>query len=211
MSEQEQLEIDAVKFNTILSKKVPEEAIDYCMDYWLNFRFYFTLYKNRKSKLGDYRYHPETKKHQITVNSTLNKYSFLITYLHEVAHMTANIKYGRKIRPHGTEWKSEFQAILQPILKNSIFPERILKALIQYSKNPKASTYSDQKLVLALREYDVNANSPLLGQLDPGQKFRFRKDEFLVESHRRTKVLCLNNSNGRKYLISKLAEIEKLT
>ncbi|MDH5599071.1 MAG: SprT-like domain-containing protein [Cyclobacteriaceae bacterium] len=211
MTEEEQLEQDAIKFNAILLKKVPEEALDYCMDFWLNYRFYFTLYKNRKSKLGDYRFHPEKKTHHITVNSTLNKYSFLITYLHEVAHMTANIKYGRKIQPHGMEWKNEFRDILRPILKNTVLPEKILKALERYSKNPKASTYSDQKLVLALRAYDKNSGSLLLGDLSPGQKFRFRKDEFLLESHRRTKVLCLNNSNGRKYLISKLAEIEIVT
>jgi predicted SprT family Zn-dependent metalloprotease len=43
-------------------------------------------------------------KHEITVNSNLNKYKFLITLIHEISHLVAFEKFGRNIKPHGNEW-----------------------------------------------------------------------------------------------------------
>jgi len=66
------------------------------------------LKNERKTRHGDYR-KLGNGKHQITINSNLNKYRFLITLIHEVAHFEAYREYGRKIKPHGIEWKQKFQ------------------------------------------------------------------------------------------------------
>ena len=58
----------------------------------------------RKTRHGDYTRLPNGK-HQITVNSNLNEYRFLITLIHEIAHFEAYKTYGRFIKPHGVEWK----------------------------------------------------------------------------------------------------------
>ena len=47
----------------------------------------------RKTRHGDYRELPNGK-HQITVNSNLNSFRFLITLIHEIAHFEAYKNYG---------------------------------------------------------------------------------------------------------------------
>ena len=39
------------------------------------------------------------------MNNNLNKYSFLITITHEIAHMMIWEKHQNKVDPHGEEWK----------------------------------------------------------------------------------------------------------
>src|SRR5210317_724560 len=71
--------------------------------------------QERKTRHGDYRRLPNGK-HQITVNSNLNSYRFLITLIHEIAHFEAYKKFGRFIKPHGVEWKRMFQRLMLPFL-----------------------------------------------------------------------------------------------
>ena len=48
-------------------------------------------------------------KNLIKINRDLNKYSFLITLVHEMAHASIWIKFGRRVKPHGDEWKRNFK------------------------------------------------------------------------------------------------------
>ena len=93
--------------NTIISH-IPEQAIPKVLEL-LEYDNLTVLVKNeRKTRHGDYRKLPNGK-HQITINNNLNKYRFLITLVHEVAHFEAYKNYGRLIKPHGLEWKRTFQ------------------------------------------------------------------------------------------------------
>jgi hypothetical protein len=92
--------------------------------------------------------------HQITVNHDLNPYSFLITYVHEVAHLRVESNTRRRIAPHGREWKQEFARLLDYFLKQDIFPSDVVGALTSYIQNPAASSCSDHDLLRALRKYD---------------------------------------------------------
>ena len=47
----------------------------------------------------------------------LNPYRFLMTLVHEVAHLVAFQKYGRAIKPHGKEWKFTFQTLMLPFIR----------------------------------------------------------------------------------------------
>src|SRR5690606_20441748 len=112
-----------------------------------------TVKNERKTRHGDYRRLPNGK-HQITVNSNLNEYRFLITLIHEIAHFEAYKHYGKYIKPHGVEWKRTFQHLMLPFLNPDIFPLELLPMLAQHFKNPKATSDTDAKLALALKEYD---------------------------------------------------------
>jgi len=51
------------------------------------YKVHLTVTKARKSVLGDYRHAFQGANHKISVNGNLNKYEFLITLLHELAHL----------------------------------------------------------------------------------------------------------------------------
>jgi hypothetical protein len=158
------------------------------------------------SKLGDYRFDPKTGQHAITVNGSLNPYAFLITYLHEVAHLEVQVQRGRKVPPHGTVWKHTFSALVGPMLHQTIFPRPLLHALEEHMKNPRASSQSDPRLAQALRAYDPVADDMVpLNEVGEGYVFQYHGRSYKKLSKRRTRVLCQDTGNGRRYLIPAIA------
>jgi hypothetical protein len=190
-----------------MSRHVPAAAQTYCVELWLKYPFNLKVKPRRVSKLGDYRYHKGQKSHLITVNASLNPYAFLITYLHEVAHLLAFQDHGFGISPHGREWKKSFQHLMEPLLNRQVFPEDVLKPLSSYMRNPKAASGSDQRLSLALQQYDRQDGSIALAEVKPEQQFRFRHMLLVKESVRRTRALCRDMGSGRRYLISEIARV----
>lgn len=197
------------KLTYVLSRYLPEKALEYCIGIWEESRFDFTVTPKRQSKLGDYSYDPKTKRHKITVNGDLNPYSFLVTYLHEVAHLRTYLNYGFRVKPHGKEWKLVFTALMKPMLTESVFPESMMPAIKSYFKNPKATSCSDIKLLKALRTADEAEEITFLGELADGKAFFFNKRLFIKEEKRRTRVLCQEVNTGKKFLISIAASIEE--
>lgn len=191
-----------------LERFVPSNAVHYCYDLWAEHPFQFIVATNRATKLGDYRFNPADKSHVITVNRGINPYSFLVTYIHEVAHMTANLRYGPNIKPHGDEWKSEFQRVMLPILNDLVFPDKILKPLRGYMRNPKASSQSDPYLAKALKSFDPQDDTTIyLHQLGEGTVFTFQSRVFKKEKKQRTRSLCLEIGTGKRYLIPEIAPV----
>lgn len=192
---------------------VPEPAVNYCFNLWKQNKFTFKIRKPRLSKAGDYTYIPTKKLHVITINSNLNPYNFLITYIHEVAHLVAFEKYGRKIMPHGKEWKLTFIDLMQPVLNTLIFPDDVLRVALQHFKSPKASTSGDPQLVRVLSRYNSNMqlkNYMILEDIPPGSTFTFRSKRYRKLEKRRTRIVCADAQTGKKYLISKAAMVEPL-
>jgi len=188
----------------------PVAAVEYCFQLWNQHKFHFKINKKRQTRLGDYRYNPTTKLHAITVNADLNRFSFLVTYLHEVAHLSTQLKYGSRVDPHGNEWKNEFIAVAEPMLTSEVFPAFVLKALEKYFVNPKASSCSDHELQKALQWFDEGGDHFYLSDIQIGKLFEFNKRKFQKEELRRTRVLCKEIATGKKYLISKMAKVSAL-
>ena len=128
----------------------PPKVAEYCFQLWHDYPFDFIVSKSRHSKLGDYRYSPQ-KGHQITVNRNLNSYAFLVTYLHEVAHLLTYLTYKNKVLPHGEEWKSSFRTIFEPILEEDLLPDELIKVLKSYLVNPSATSTGHGPLVDVLK------------------------------------------------------------
>ncbi|MFN0047992.1 MAG: SprT-like domain-containing protein [Cytophagales bacterium] len=188
----------------------PASAVEYCFQLWQQYQFYFKINKKRQTRLGDYRFHTITKLHTITVNADLNPLSFLVTYLHEVAHLINQVKNGSKVEPHGKEWKNEFIAIAKPMLNTEVFPSFVLDVLAKYFKNPKASSCSDHELQKALQWFDEGGDHLYLSDIQIGKLFEFNKRQFQKEEIRRTRILCKEIATGKKYLISKMAKVSAL-
>jgi len=193
------------RLDKMLRNYISESAVSYCMSLWELTPFCFIVTKKRLSKQGDYRYDPKTGIHRITVNGDLNQYSFLITFIHEYAHLVIRKSQIGKVAPHGQEWQSSFTKLMLPLLNDQVFPDDVLRPLSGHMRRPKASTSADQKLVCALIEYDEYGDLVPLDDLEEGQTFMFQKLLYEKIFLRRTRILCRQFANGKKYLIPKMA------
>ena len=203
----------SASFENAILNKVPADAISYCVSIFEDHPFHFKISKNRKSKSGDYRYDKRANTSVVSVNSGLNIYAFLITLIHEIAHHTTRIKNAKSTQPHGMEWKGEFRDLMLPLVNPMIFPDDLIRPLAKHLKNPKASTWSDSKLSMALRKYDIvpaDNNEHHLDDLEEGNTFSFNDRLFKRLNKRRTRVLCQECSTGRKYLIPQQAIVRKI-
>jgi SprT protein len=164
----------------------------------------------RKTKHGDYRQLPNGK-HQITINSNLNPYRFLITLIHEIAHFEAYNKYGRFIKPHGKEWKHTFQHLMLPFLRPDIFPLELLPLLAKHFKNPKASSDTDTQLALALKQFNEADDKSYVFEVSLGQAFKLYNGRVFKRGHKRRKrIECVEVKTGKLYLFNPNAEVELL-
>ena len=189
---------------------VPSAAVAYCATLHQTYAFDFRVSRPRRSKWGDYRYRRSSRGvcHTITVNSNLNPYAFLITYLHEVAHLRAFQQHGFQIPPHGTAWKRSFRQLLIPVLSEAVFPTEVLLALRQYAHNPRASTGADAPLTLALQRHNPINNLVPLVALPSGTKFQFRERTYVKRKVRRTRALCEEVASQKQYLILETTLVE---
>ena len=145
-----------VKFSEKLRPFLPTGTEHYIAGFIVEKTVHFTVSKARKTKLGDYRQPWQGQPHRISVNGNLNQYAFLVTTVHEMAHLTTFEKYGNKVRSHGEEWKVEFKGLFQPIMQKEVLPTDINQAVSNYLKSAKAASCSDDKLYRVLRRYDKN-------------------------------------------------------
>ncbi|MFT4737811.1 MAG: SprT protein [Cyclobacteriaceae bacterium] len=196
---------------SVFSRFVPDGAIPYCVRLYEELNFDFRIKKARRTKFGDYRFDPLGNKHSITINNDLNTYAFLITYLHEVAHLVTYNTHKRSVKPHGNEWKENFIKVATPVLNSDVFPPKVLTSLQAYLTNPKASSCSDPHLYQILKAYDHPSEQLLLKDLEPGTSFLFNKKSFEYLEMKRTRVICKDLTSGRKYLINQLAEVKEIT
>jgi len=193
-----------------LANYIPENSQEYCRDLCDQYNFDLKIVNNRSSKSGDYKFSTKFKTHTITINKDLNPYTFLLTFLHELAHLKASLEHGRRIKPHGIEWKTCFSNLASPLLNAEIFPLEILSALKNYLINPKASTFSDFVLVESLRKYDKQTDGFInLFQIAPDAIFSLRHRKYVKGVKKRTRFVCKDVITGRNYLISGIAQVKE--
>jgi hypothetical protein len=185
-----------------LHKHVPEKAVRYCFQLWKEKPFHLKLTKSRQTKIGDFTCRNDAAHPRITLNHDLNPFTFLITYLHEVAHLHVFLQFGHRVKPHGDHWKKAFQKLFGPVLTPQVFPETILNPLIQYMQNPKASSFADVVLTKALRTSDENSQPIIvLADLPVGSIFQLHGRYFTKGILRRTRILCKEVKSKRQYLV----------
>jgi len=173
----------------------------------LKYRCHLTITRNRKTKAGDYRQPQGKKGHRISVNGTLNKYAFLITFIHELAHLVCWEEHGNKVNPHGQEWKTTFTQTMQPFLREDVFPQDILPILKRHMQSPKSATVRDESLMRVLRNYDAPTEHVLLEQLTVGDHFVLNGRPFVKGEKLRKRFRCEEKDTGRVYLVSGIAEV----
>lgn len=193
---------------SILRKYIPEPAVHPIAVWIVTYDFKLKIKRSRASKYGDYRPPREGANHQITVNNDLNPYAFLITLVHEIAHLTTFNKHSNRPLPHGKEWKDEYKQLMEPFMREDIFPAELIQVLRNYMRNPAASSCSDPSLIRALAKYDKPKDTLLLEQLPEKSVFSTRDGRrFVKESRLRKRFRCRELDTNRLYLFNPFCEI----
>ena len=192
----------------ILKKYLPENSIELVLDLLDKHPCQVKIVKNRKTKHGDFKNYPNGDV-QITINNDLNPYRFLLTLIHEIAHLITFEKF-KRVKPHGVEWKRNFQHVMLPFINPDIYPKEILSKLAHYLINPKASTDSDINLSLALKQLDKETDKTFIFELPLASKFKHNKKVFIKGQKRRTRYECVEVFTDKKYLFHANAEVDLL-
>jgi predicted SprT family Zn-dependent metalloprotease len=192
---------------------LPEGAYPMVEPYLLHYKVHLTITRSRSSVLGDYRNAHAGKAHRISVNGNLNPYAFLVTLLHELAHLITFIRFGHRVEAHGKEWKQQFSELLKNFIRASFFPKDIKSQLEQSLTNPAASSCADVNLMRVLRKYDpVKEGHCLVEELSIGAKFAIKGNRIFECGERvRKRIKATEISTGKIYLFSPVYEVKLIS
>jgi len=194
----------------ILAEYLPAKAIDTVYHWIIRYKIHLTITQTRSTKLGDYRPPGRQPYHRISVNHNLNPYAFLITFVHELAHLKTLKKHGPICQPHGKEWKIMYRQLMEEVLAKKIFPESVEIALKKHLQKIKASSSADVELTRVLHQYDKQKETRV-EDLREGSHFLFQTHrQFEVLSKARTRYKCRELATNKIYLFHALTPVEPL-
>jgi hypothetical protein len=189
---------------------VPEKSLDEVIILLQKHPIHLGLMAPRSRVYGDYRAPQKIGEyHKITINGDLNKFAFLITFLHEYAHLLTFVNYPRA-QSHGNEWKTYFRQLLHQFMQLEIFPEDICLALKKYMIKVPASTASDPQLMRVLERYNTRKrpeNEMTVEQLPPKARFKYNSELFEKGERLRKNFTCIRLSDGAKFRFSPVAKV----
>lgn len=196
---------------SILAKYIPEPAVPLISDWIFHFNFKLKIRKPRQSVYGDYRPPRAGMNHLITINRDMNPYAFLLTLVHEIAHLLTHERHGFRIKPHGDEWKNSFKELMRPVMRLGVFPDDVRAAIVRYMQDPGASSCSDNNLMRTLKKYDKANGLVLLESLPMNTVFRFGDKMFVKGPKVRTRFQCKLYNTQHVYLFAALAEVREIS
>lgn len=198
--------------SAILVKYIPQNTVEVVARWIVDFDFKLKIKKERSSKLGDYTSPHNGLNHTITINYNLNQYAFLVTLVHEVAHLVTFVKYKNTVSPHGEEWKRHFQELMQPFLTTDVFPPDVFYALKKYLQNPAAASCTDANLLRTLKLYDEKTDDKVFLEYLPFRAHFVYNDSRIFEKGERIRkrFRCKELATGNIYLFNPLTEVEAI-
>jgi len=192
-----------------LSKFIPAAAVPRVLEYLHQYKVHLTITRERKSVLGDYRHATSHKNHRISVNGSLNPYAFLITLVHELAHLVTFTEYGHKVQPHGREWKNCYALLLKDFMGKQIFPALVEQALQQSMHDLPASSCADEDLMRVLKKFDPHNGLVMVESLSEGQLFDIGEGRIFKKGKKlRKRYQCTEIKTGKLYLFSPIYEVK---
>ncbi|HEY4149879.1 MAG TPA: SprT-like domain-containing protein [Chitinophagaceae bacterium] len=196
-----------------LQHYLPPGAAPAVLQLLQQYKVHLTITKERKSVLGDYRHAVDSKTHRISVNGNLNPFSFLITLIHELAHLVTFLQYGHRVSAHGKEWKHLYKLLLIQFMEQPIFPPDIIAALKASLHNLPASSCADEPLMRILRRYDPREEGrSLVEELPEGALFAIDGGKIFRKGKRlRKRFQCVEVSTGKLYLFSPIYEVKAVS
>jgi SprT protein len=193
-----------------LRRWIPGQAAELILDYLHHYHVHLTITRERKSVLGDYRHATRSANHRISVNGNLNAYSFLITLIHELAHLVTFMEFGNRVQSHGKEWKKIYRKILEEFIPLKVFPADVLAALKKNLHDLPASSCADENLMRVLRRYDNDKEGLMLvEQIPEGGCFSLEDERIFRKGKKlRKRYQCVEVATGKLYLFSPIYEVK---
>lgn len=192
---------------------LPKGSFDYVVKYLYQYKVHLTVAKSRKSVLGDYRHAHQGNNHRISVNGNLNPYEFLITLLHELAHLLTFEQYQNRVEPHGKEWKSIYSKLLIDFVGFGVFPLEIEYALQKSIISPAATANGETELLMVLRKYNSikKEGTCFLADLPIGSLFMLSNGKvFMKGALRRKRYTCTELKTGLMFTVSAITEVKQV-
>lgn len=169
------------------------------------------LSKTRTSKHGDFRVPRLGRPAYITVNHDLHPVEFLITLAHEIAHYRNWRRHGRRVRPHGPEWRNEFRVMLLEVLKSGILDKDVSAEVAQfYFKRKLIGSGSSEQLNRLLGKTVENTGVLRVADLPEGARFTLRSGKTFIKGRKlRKRYQCSDTVSMRIYSVHPLAEVKE--
>jgi len=196
---------------TALQGILPEGSVDIVLEWITTYKISLKISRERNTKLGDYRCPRSDQGHRISVNGNLNPYAFLVTFVHEIAHLVIWENFKNKARPHGKEWKQSYSELISVFISVGVFPEDVALALKNSIKKVKANSYGDINLSKVLKSYDTKQSGILVEDIPLNGVFRLQNGlTFRKIARNRIRYRCVCLENKRIYSVHPMANVTEL-
>lgn len=169
------------------------------------------LAKARRSKHGDFRVARQGRPAYVTINHDLHPVEFLITLTHEIAHFRNWKKYGRRVSPHGEEWRSQFREMLVEVLKAGILEKETAEVIFQhYFKRKLIGSGSSEQLNRLLGKTVEKTGILHVADIPEGTHFTLRSGKSFIKGRKlRKRYQCRETVSSRIYSVHPLAEVKE--
>lgn len=188
----------------VLEKYLPLRSFPVIFPFLEKYSVRINIAGGRITKFGDFNSSPKKGNvPEISINSNLNSFFFLVTLLHELAHFLVWNEGHFHAKPHGRIWKLHFTRLMNEIISLNIFPVELLPSLKKHLENPKATSCSDAVLFKKLSQYDSVKPGIYIDDLPDNTMFETVNGDIFKKIRKiKTRNLCKQLRSGKKYLFS---------
>lgn len=189
-------------------QRFPEPARSMTEALFNEYHFLFRITTPRRTRLGSFKGVRFGAKPVIHINGDLAPYTFLLVFLHELAHLTVMKQFGRKAKPHGTEWKKAYQNLVLPFINLEVFPPVLETELKRYFIKTPATFHRDTRLLNALAFVEGGNEIVTVNDIPLNNAFKLLNGrEFIKLEKLRTRYKCYCPRTKKYYLVPRTAQV----
>jgi SprT protein len=182
--------------------RFPESTRSIILEYINKYSFYLKITNPRKVRLGSFKASLKGHPPVISINNDLGHYSFMLVFLHELAHLEVWLRHGRRAKAHGMEWKQSFRLLCGPLLEPGYLPTSLVDRLHKYFILTHATFQRDINLLNILGQLEGKEEMITVREIPENAAFRLSDGRIMVKQERlRTRYRCYCPANKRYYLV----------
>ena len=195
----------------ILAKYLPASSHEYIQQLLTGENLLIRITRQRKTRFGSFTARRNSNYKAINISGQQNQWAFLITFIHEFAHLRVWKTYGHKVKGHGREWKDTYYQLATPLLLSNTFPEDINEALKKYFTGKKISDSTETNLMRILKKYDSAGQEVIyIENIPVGHYFTYGNHQFQKIEKLRTRYKCKDVKTGRMFVFTALVEVNPI-
>jgi predicted SprT family Zn-dependent metalloprotease len=189
-------------------QRFPEQAHSLTKALFTEHHFLFRITAPRRTRLGSFKGVRFGARPVIQINSDLGQFTFLLVFLHELAHLVVMKQYGRKARPHGIEWKNAYRRLVEPFFAEQVFPHALATELHRYFVKTPATFHHDTNLINTLASLEGGVAILTVNDIPLNSTFTLLSGRKFVKIEKlRTRYKCFCPATRKYYLVPKSAQI----